>query len=503
MMSRSIHTVLIANRGEIARRLFRACRELGLTSVAVHSDADTGSVWSREADLGVRLPGTSAADTYLNAAAILAAAREVGADAIHPGYGFLSENADFAEACADASLKFVGPTPRAMRILGSKSSGRQAAATASVPVIPGVDGLNCSDEELATQASLLGYPVLIKACASGGGRGMRIVEEPGAFAESLRAARAEALSAFGNDHMLLEKFFGHVRHVEVQLLGDEHGNVVHLFERECSIQRRHQKLVEESPSPTIDSGLRGAMTEAAVALAHRVGYTSAGTVEFLVDEDGRFHFLEMNTRLQVEHSVTEMVTGVDLAAWQLRIAAGEPLGFGQEEVGQRGHAIECRVYAEDPAQAFLPSTGTIALYRPPGGPGVRCDDSVTTGSVVTSHYDPLLAKIIALGWDRCDALRRIRQALAETVVLGITTNLPFLQDIVAHAAFQAGQTTTHFLEDHMADWRWLSEATEDEWLAMAAFESLAAVAQTIEATPDCNGLQVDPWSGAEGWRNVR
>jgi acetyl-CoA carboxylase biotin carboxylase subunit len=496
----------VANRGEIARRIFRACRVLGLRSAAATSEIDAGSVWSRSADLSVPLRGETAAETYLNSDAILAAARAVEADAIHPGYGFLSENADFAAACRDAGITFIGPTPEAMRILGSKVGARAAAQAAGVPIIPGVDGLGRTGAELAAAAARIGYPVLIKASAGGGGRGMRLVRDAEAFTGALQAAQAEAAAAFGDDHMLLEKYFEQARHVEVQVLGDSHGNLVHLFERECSIQRRHQKLVEESPSPAVGEELRREMTAAAVAVAREVGYHSAGTVEFLLDRHGRFYLLEMNTRLQVEHPVSESVTGVDLAAWQIRIAAGEPLGFGQQELALHGHAIECRVYAEDPARGFLPSAGRIALYRAPSGPGIRCDDGLATGSVVPAQYDALLAKVIASGWDRDTAVRRMTQALAGTVVLGVTTNVPYLQDIVAHPAFQAGETTTAFLDAHLAGWTGTPAPGEDDWLAVFAYESLAARAGATAgdgagpAAP--SGLVADPWSSTEAWRNV-
>ncbi|MCB0215692.1 MAG: ATP-grasp domain-containing protein [Caldilineae bacterium] len=498
-----IRTLLVANRGEIARRVFRACHSLGITSAAVYGEVDAGSAWSRSADLSVPLGGVTAAETYLRPDKILAAARAVNADAIHPGYGFLSENADFAEACASAGITFVGPTPDAMRALGSKVGARAAAAAAGVPVIPGIDGAGKSPAELRAAAEGIGFPVLIKASAGGGGRGMRVVERAADFEDAAQAARAEAASAFGDDHLLVERYFPDSRHVEVQVLGDRHGKVIHLFERECSIQRRHQKIIEESPSPNIDADQRRAMTEAAVALAQQVGYQSAGTVEFLVDLDGNFYLLEMNTRLQVEHPVTEMVTGADLVAWQILVAEGRPLPVEQTDLVQRGHAIECRVYAEDPAAGFLPSIGRLARYRRPAGPGVRCDDGVASGSEISSHFDAMIAKVITQGWDRPAALRRMRQALAGTVALGLTTNIPYLQAILETEAFAAGATTTRFLERHMADWRPAPEPSDELWLAMAAFESLRAGRDSAEAGEDGRHWEADPWASTEAWRNLR
>jgi len=499
-----IRTVLVANRGEIARRVFRACRELGVKSAAVYSDPDSGSVWSRAADFSFPLGGATTAETYLDIDKVLAAAHLVGADAIHPGYGFLSENPGFAERCAAAGITFIGPTPDAMRALGGKVSARNLAIAAGVPVIPGADGKGRTVDALAGEAARIGFPVLVKASAGGGGRGMRVVATAEEFPDALQAAAAEAASAFGDDHLLIEKYFAKSRHVEVQVLGDHHGSVVHLFERECSIQRRHQKIIEESPSPALSPDQREEITAAALALARQVGYTSAGTVEFLLAEDGAFYFLEMNTRLQVEHPVTEAVTGLDLVAWQVRIAGGEPLGFAQADVTQRGHAIECRVYAEDTARGFLPSIGTLAHYRPPSGPGVRCDDGVTTGSTISPYYDAMIAKVIAAGWDRDTAIRRMRGALASTVVLGVTTNMPYLQAIVAHAAFAAGDTTTKFLEEHLPNWQPDSVLSDEEWLALAAFESLAGSAVPADgAGVDGAGRpSPDPWSVTEAWRNV-
>ncbi len=501
---RPIRTLLVANRGEIARRVFRACRSLGIQSAAVYSDADAGAAWTRAADLAHPLGGTSAAESYLDVDKILQAARVLGVDAIHPGYGFLSENADFAEACERAGIVFVGPSPAAMRALGSKVGARAAAVAAGVPVIPGIDGKGLSLEALEAAADGIGYPVLIKASAGGGGRGMRVVERAADFRDAAQAAAAEALNAFGDDHLLVERYFPDSRHVEVQVIGDQQGTVLHAFERECSIQRRHQKIIEESPSPNISPAARAAMTEAAVALAKGVGYHSAGTVEFLVDLEGNFYLLEMNTRLQVEHPVTELVTGLDLVALQIAVAEGRPLPIAQSDVQQRGHAIECRLYAEDPAMGFLPSIGRLEVYRPPTGPGIRCDDGVESGSAITPHYDAMIAKIITQGMDRPAAIARMRAALADTVALGVTTNLDYLQAILADEVFAAGQTTTRFLERRLPDWRPDTELSDLDWLALAALESFLAGAEAGEAAAPGGTLAwPDPWAHTEAWRNLR
>ena len=495
--------VLIANRGEIARRVIRACHELGIAAVAVYSDVDEHAPWVREADEAYPLHGSTAAETYLDREKILTIATNCGAEAIHPGYGFLSENADFAAACARRGVVFVGPPPEAMRALGSKAAARSIAESHNVPVVPGVDGLGKSDDELAAAAAAIGFPVLIKASAGGGGKGMRVIHEEAQLRDGLQAARQEAQSAFGDPHVLLEKYFTEIHHVEVQVLGDRHGNLLHLYERECSIQRRHQKIIEESPSPVVgeNEALREAITAAAVRLARAAGYTSAGTVEFIVDGAGGFYFLEMNTRLQVEHPVTESVTGVDLVTWQLRVAAGEPLPFVQADIPRRGHAIESRVYAEDPATGFLPSIGEIAHYARPSGPGVRVDDGVESGSAVSPYYDPMLAKVITWGQDRAEAIRKMDRALRETIVLGVATNIGYLRDILAVPAFLAGRTSTNFLTEHMAGWRPPVGASEEEWVAAAVYEVLGATAD--HRPPTADGQQVfDPWEAARGWRNV-
>jgi acetyl-CoA carboxylase biotin carboxylase subunit len=495
--------LLIANRGEIARRVIRACRELDIAAVAVYSDVDEHAPWVREADEAHPLHGSAAADTYLDQEKILTIAENCGAEAIHPGYGFLSENASFAAACARRGLVFVGPPPEAMRALGSKAAARALAEIHGVPVVPGVDGAGRSDDELAAAAGAIGYPVLIKASAGGGGKGMRVVNDSSELRDALQAARQEAQSAFGDPHVLLEKYFTEIHHVEVQVLGDRHGNLLHLYERECSVQRRHQKIIEESPSPVVgdNDDLREAICGAAVRLARAAGYHNAGTVEFIVDGNGGFYFLEMNTRLQVEHPVTESVTGIDLVTWQLRVAAGEPLPFQQAAVPRRGHAIECRVYAEDPATGFLPSIGRIAHYERPAGPGVRVDDGIESGADVSPYYDPMLAKVITWGQARAEAIRKMRRALRETVVLGVATNVDYLGDILAHPEFAAGHTSTNFLAEHMADWRPAAGASEDEWVAAAVYEVLGTTDDRPRTT-DGGAVVYDPWAAARGWRNV-
>ncbi|RMG95085.1 MAG: acetyl-CoA carboxylase biotin carboxylase subunit [Chloroflexi bacterium] len=499
--------ILVANRGEIARRIIMACRELGISAVAIYSDVDKNAPLVRLADEAYHLPGVSAAETYLNQPAIFDIVARSGAEAIHPGYGFLSENPEFAAACAKHGVTFIGPTPDAMRVMGSKAAARELAQMAGVPVVPGVDGAGMDDATLIAAATKIGFPVLIKASAGGGGKGMRVVWSEDEFADALQAARKESLSAFGDDHVLIEKFFTEVHHVEIQILADTHGHVVHLFERECSVQRRHQKIIEESPAPVVaDSALRQAMARAAVSLAQAVGYVNAGTVEFVVDENGRFYFLEMNTRLQVEHPVTELVTGLDLAVWQIRIAAGEPLAFTQDEIQQRGHAIECRIYAEDPANQFLPSIGEVAWYRPPSGPGVRVDDGIETGSHVSPYYDPMLAKVITWGQDRDEAIRKMVRALREMIVLGVTTNISYLLAILEEPHFQMGHTPTNYLSNHLADWQPEVE-TDDEslWLAMAAWEMLGESNGGRKTAVSADGVPItpDPWDRVTQWRNVK
>ena len=451
--------VLIANRGEIAVRISRTCRAMGLGTVAVYSEADRTALHVRTADEARCIGPADARRSYLDADAIIAAARAAGADAIHPGYGFLSENADFARRVTDAGLAFIGPSPDSIAAMGDKIVSRERAARAGVPVVPGaefpLDAAGSGGQrigEIAGRAAALGYPVLVKATAGGGGKGMRVVGEPGALADAVAAGAREATAAFGDGRLYLEKYLDRPRHVEVQVLADHHGTTIHLGERECSIQRRHQKIIEETPAPRLSAALRARITDAATAVARAVGYRSAGTVEFLLAGDEEFYFLEMNTRLQVEHPITEWVTGLDLVREQIRIAAGETLGYTQTDVAFRGAAIECRVYAEDPAAGFLPRAGAVLAVREPGGPGVRIDSGLLAGSAVPVEYDPLLAKISTWGETRSEAIARMAQALDETAIVGPTTNVAFLKDIVRHPAFGRGETHTGFLADHFSAW---------------------------------------------------
>ncbi|GAC1451544.1 MAG: acetyl-CoA carboxylase biotin carboxylase subunit [Ktedonobacterales bacterium] len=440
-------TVLIANRGEIAVRVVRACRDMGLRSVAVYSDADRTAPHVRLADEAVHLGPAPAAESDLNMPKLLAAAKASGAGAIHPGYGFLSENDEFADACADAGLIFVGPPGRLQRAMGEKTAARTVAAQAGVPIVPGYNAGLEDAREAARLAEQIGYPVLLKAAAGGGGKGIRFVRQPHELEAALRLARSEAATAFGDSTVYLEKAVAPARHIEVQIFGDAYGNVVHLGERECSIQRRHQKLIEESPSVALDDELRGRLTAAAVRLARAVGYINAGTVEFLLGPDRNFYFLEVNARLQVEHPVTEWRTGLDLVREQLRVAGGLPLSFSQEDVPFRGHAIEVRVSAEDPYNRFLPASGTISALREPAGPGVRVDSGAYAGMVVPLYYDPLLAKLIVWGADRGEAIDRLRRALDEYTIGGVRTTLSFAQWLMREPRFLAGEFSTDFVAE--------------------------------------------------------
>jgi acetyl-CoA carboxylase biotin carboxylase subunit len=439
--------VLIANRGEIALRVIRACRELGIRTVAVYSEADRESLHVRFADDDVCIGPAPSRMSYLRIPAIIAAAEITGADAIHPGYGFLAENAEFADTCRASNIVFIGPTGEQIRQMGDKASARRLAREAGVPTVPGSEGvLGDADEALAV-AEGIGFPVIIKATAGGGGKGMRIAQDPDQFAQLFSLAQNEALSAFGNGDVYVEKYLTRPRHVEIQVLGDTHGRVIHLGERDCSVQRRHQKLIEESPSPALDDQLRCRMGESAVRLAAAIGYVGAGTIEFLLDEDGSFYFMEMNTRIQVEHPVTEMVTSFDLVKEQIRVAAGEPMSIPNGDYSRlRGHAIECRVNAEDPYRNFQPCPGLITAYHPPGGPGVRVDTHIYAGYTVPPHYDSLLAKVIVHGRDRQEALARMGQALDSFILEGVTTTIPFLARVIRHPDFAAGKVDTRFLE---------------------------------------------------------
>ncbi len=454
-MSRRIQRILVANRGEIAVRVIRACRELGISSVAVASEADRFALHAQLADEVVEIGPAESAKSYLVQENVIAAAVNTHCDAVHPGYGFLAENAGFARACADAGLIFIGPTPEVIEEMGLKTRARARMQEAGVPVVPGaLLGEGEDRSHWPEVAAKVGYPLLVKASAGGGGKGMRAVHEEGELVDAIAAAQREAISAFGNGEVYLERLLVDPRHIEVQVLGDTHGNVVHLGERECSIQRRHQKIVEESPAPGLRQDLREQIHETAVRAAAAVGYVGAGTVEMLLDPPtGEFFFLEMNTRLQVEHPVTEWVSGIDLVAQQIRIAEGAALPFTQKEIQMRGHSIEVRLYAEDPAQGFLPQTGEVLLFEAPGGPGVRVDSGINTGAEVSLHYDPMIAKLSTWAADRDEARRRMLEALRETVLLGVGSNLSYLHDILDHPAFAAGETHTGFLPRHFEGWK--------------------------------------------------
>lgn len=481
-------TILVANRGEIALRVMRTARRLGYRCVAVYSDADHGAPHAQIGGAGLahsalRLGGAAPADSYLNIPALLAAARAAGAGAVHPGYGFLAERADFAQACAEAGLAFIGPPPAAIAAMGNKAGAKRLMLEAGVPCIPGYQGEEQSEARLAQEAARLGYPVMIKAAAGGGGRGMRRVDDAEAFAAALAAARSEAQHAFGSAEVILERALLEPRHIEVQVFADTHGNAVHMGERDCSVQRRHQKLVEETPSPAVDAALRARMGEVAVAAARAIGYVGAGTLEFLLDRDGAFYFMEMNTRLQVEHAVTEAIIGIDLVEWQLLVAAGAPLPLTQAELDARraagGHAIEVRLCAEDPAQDFLPQSGKVWRWQAP--PGVRCDHALGDGVQVPPYYDSMLAKLVAHGRDRADALRQLRRALDECVLLGLPSNRAFLARCLAHPVFAAGGATTGFIAEHMASATLAAAAAADAVAASAANARTLLAAATLLA----------------------
>jgi acetyl-CoA carboxylase biotin carboxylase subunit len=513
--ARPIRRVLVANRGEIAVRVMRTLRELDIESVAVFSDVDRRAAHVLMADRAVAIGPAPAAQSYLDIERILDACRASGADAVHPGYGFLSENARFADACASAGVAFIGPPASAMRLMGSKTQARAAVTAAGLPVVPGdsgPDGAGFPDAERAARAAqAIGFPVLIKASAGGGGKGMRLVPDPAGFASAFESARREAQAAFGDGTVYLERAVVRPRHVEIQVFADGRGNAIHLGERDCSIQRRHQKVIEEAPSPAVSAALRERMGQAAVRAALACDYVGAGTVEFLLASDGAFYFLEMNTRLQVEHPVTEMIHGVDLVAWQIAVARGEPLPFTQAEIDarRRGAAVECRVYAEDP-ERFLPSPGTISHLRVPGGPFVRDDSGVYEGWTVPVHYDPLLSKLITWGDDRAQALQRMRRALDEYVVRGIRTNLAFHRRMLRHERFLAGEYDTGFIERERAALQPAPDlATDGDAAALGVELELALSAAAIDwtarggnghAAPSATRGQSEPGSGDSAWR---
>lgn len=503
-----IRRLLIANRGEIAVRILRACREAGISPAVACSEPDCHALPAALADAVFCLGPGPATESYLRADRILDAARQFGADAIHPGYGFLSENVDFSEACQKAGIVFIGPPPQAVRLLGDKIAARRLMQSAGVPVVPGYNEDDQSAARLRNEGKQIGLPLLIKAAAGGGGRGMRVVREWSEFPALLEEARREAQAAFHDDRVLLERYIPRSRHIEFQIFGDAQGNVVHLLERECSIQRRHQKIIEETPSPILTPELRTAMGEAAVRAGDAAGYVNAGTVEFLLEEspDGRhrFYFLEVNTRLQVEHPITEIRAGIDLVRLQLHLAQGEPLPFTQEQIFGSGHVLEARIYAEDPAKGFLPSVGRLALWLEPTGPGVRVDSGVEQGSEISPYYDPMLAKLIVRGDDRAQAIARLELALRDFHVHGVTTNIAYLLAIVRHPAFQSGALSTRFLTDHFADWRPDASPPLEILLALAADAVQTGTPAPARTSPAVEtGDTYTPWRTMTGWRNAR
>jgi acetyl-CoA carboxylase biotin carboxylase subunit len=490
--------ILIANRGEIAVRIMRACRELGIQTVAVYSDADKNALHIRHADEAIHIGAASPKESYLNVDVLLWAARDSKADAIHPGYGFLSENASFAAAVASAGLTFIGPSADSIRAMGDKAESKIRMKEAGVPTVPGAEGL-IDKGDFERVASEIGYPVLVKASAGGGGKGMRVVWEAKDLPEEIDAAKREAIHAFGDDRLLIEKYIANAHHIEFQVFGDQHGNLVHLFERECSVQRRHQKIIEETPSPLLTPEIRKRMGEAAVKAARAVEYHNAGTVEFIFDPTlSSFFFLEMNTRLQVEHPVTELVTGLDLVHWQIRIAAGERFPFEQSHFTQRGHAIECRVYAEDPANGFLPSTGKLLQFIEPRGPGIRVDSGFSADSDVTHFYDPLLSKLIVHAESRELVIQRMQSALRDFIVHGVVTNIDFLQSVLAHPDFKNGDVTTRWVEQNMEFLFGSQPPITEPHIIAASLADLTIKNQKseIKNEPD----PYSPWKAASGFR---
>jgi acetyl-CoA carboxylase biotin carboxylase subunit len=495
---KKIDKIVVANRGEIALRVMRSAREMGIATVAVYSDADRTAPFVRFADEAIHIGPSPSGQSYLRGEKIIEAARLTGAQAIHPGYGFLSENAEFAEMVERSGLIFIGPPPHAIRTMGDKLSAKEAVKRFDIPMVPGTPGAIDDLQEAIAVSKQIGLPVLIKASAGGGGKGMRVVHEESELAEQMQRASSEALSSFGNGAVFIEKYVSGPRHIEFQVLADEHGHVVHLFERECSIQRRHQKVVEEAPSSVLTPELRAKMGEAAVLSAKSCGYVGAGTVEFLLDDQLNFYFLEMNTRLQVEHPVTELITGLDLVKEQIRIARGEALGYSQEDIRMHGHAIELRVNAENPFQGFLPETGTLSWYKPPKGPGVRVDDGYEQGMDIPLFYDPMIAKLIVYGNDREEAMARMMRAIEEFEILGIETTLPFGQFVMHHAAFRSGHFDTHFVNQYFTP-EVLLQGAPAEVAALAAGLVAHQGLATNSAAPETTESGVSLWK----WRRQR
>ncbi len=490
--------VLIANRGEIAVRIIKACQEIGIKTVAVYSEVDNHAPHVHLADESVNLGDPTPSESYLNIPKIIENAQSVGAEAIHPGYGFLAENPDFSKACSDTGIKFIGPKPEAIRLMGDKIEAKKTMEDANVPVIPGYHGLKQDMANLIKEGKKIGFPLLVKATAGGGGKGMRIVNSEDKLEESIESAKRESKSTFGNDSVFLEKYLDKPRHIEFQILADEHGNTIHLFERECSIQRRHQKIIEESPSPVMTKKLREEMGKAAVTAAKAIGYTNAGTIEFMVDGNLNYYFMEMNTRLQVEHPITEMTTGIDLVKWQLKIANNQELTLKQNNILQRGHAIECRIYAEDPSNGFLPSVGLLKKVELPAGPNIRNDSGIETNMEITPYYDPMLAKLAVSAENRDESITKMIWALSHYVVLGVTTNISFLKTVLEHEEFKNGKITTHFIDNYFGDWTVEKKGLPlDAVIALAVYDSIHTRREEVvrfkEADPHSPWKQVGRW----------
>ena len=491
--------ILIANRGEIAVRIIKACQEMGIRTVAIYSKVDKDAPHVQLADEAINIGEPIPIESYLNIPKIIKIAKETDSEAIHPGYGFLAENPDFAKSCNDIGIKFIGPSAKVISLMGDKIAAKKLMEKAKVPVIPGYHGDKQDTSSLVKEGKKIGFPLLVKAAAGGGGKGMRIVHSENLLEQSIESAKRESKSAFGDNTVFLEKYLDKPRHIEFQILADEHGNVIHLFERECSIQRRHQKIIEETPSPVMTKELRDKMGKAAVDAAKAVGYTNAGTVEFMVDGNLNYYFMEMNTRLQVEHPITEMTTGIDLAKWQLRIASGDKLNLKQNDLLQRGHAIECRIYAEDPANGFLPSIGKLTKVEAPSGPYVRDDSGIYSGMEVTSYYDPMLAKLVTYSENRNDNIKKMIWALSQYIVLGVTTNISFLKEVLNHEEFKKGNITTHFIDNFFKDWTITKEGLPiDAIIALAVYDSIHTKSKEIvrykEEDPH------SPWKHVGRWR---
>lgn len=496
-MVKRLKKILIANRGEIALRIIRAARELGIKTVAVYSEVDRASPHVQVADEAVHIGPPAPLESYLNINLIIEVSKKFKCDAIHPGYGFLAENAEFAKQCEKAGIIFIGPNARALRLVGDKLRSRHTMAQADIPLIPGMKSAEKSEKALRTFADEIGYPVMIKASGGGGGKGMRIVQKPSDLSSSIEAGKREAKAAFGDETVYLEKYIEKPRHIEFQVLADNYGNVVHLFERECSIQRRYQKIIEESPSPALDEKMRMQMGEVAKKVIRLSGYNNAGTVEFLLDDHKNFYFLEVNARIQVEHPITELVTGIDLVKQQIKIAEGEKLLLKQQALSQRGHSIECRIYAEDPENNFFPSFGKLHFVKEPAGPGIRCDSGIYSGWEVPYHYDPILSKLIVWDEDRKSAIQKMDTALCDYIIMGVKTQITFLKDVIRHSDFKKGNLHTHFIQQNFADWRPKQKADNLSLALLCA--ALTNVNKKVRKEEKISKTTLTPWQLTGRW----